>query len=268
MKLLLLFLFLSSAAKAESTHEDRYPFLAEQARIFQQLARSQDVERSREKPHMISEVADLSCLDPKPEARGIVRFMGQTNLAEKNAAEKVVNNLRFILGRNADLLKDVGFSFVQTLPLRRDGGCLPGHQYADGGRTLTFARRCPANSRQGAMQLPTDKATITHELGHLVANRGGFYPKYNRAVPGACRISGYCTHSSAGNAHRNRNEEFAEVFAAFVVAPARLKAACPSAYRFMKTQVYLGDTANFCQKRAEKTKTVAANPHEIQRCVR
>lgn len=269
MKILLLLAFsLSNIAQAESGGPDeRYPFNAGQARLIQQLAgysSAQAPNKKNAKPQTVAEIADLSCLLPAASA---IRALGATTSAEKSAAAKVVGNLRLVMGGNARLLDNVGFQFVSQLPLRKDGGCLPGHQYADGGRTLTFARRCPANSRQGALKLPTDQATIVHELGHLVANRGQFYARYNRAVPARCKISGYCTRSSGGHAHSHRNEEFAEAFSAFLLAPARLKAQCPAAYVFMKEQVYLGDTSGICKKAPLPSKAaLAAAPHDIPDC--
>lgn len=251
-------IFLLSLATLHAQAADRYPLTREQSQVIQQLARYS-------RPHMISEVADLSCLGPAKGVSGAIRALGQTSAQEKASAEKVIRNLRLAMGANARLLSNVGFSFVNVLPLRSDGGCLPGHQYADGGRTLTFARRCPANSRQGAMRLPTDQATIVHELGHLVANRGGLYPQYNASVRRACRVSGYCTHSSAGRVHRSRNEEFAEVFAAYMVAPLRLESECPAAYKFMKERVFLGQ-AVACGKRVHTGTVALSSPFDLPAC--
>jgi len=67
-----------------------------------------------------------------------------------------------------------------------------------------------------------------HELGHFVGFKG-LYPKYFAAVPdkNRCLVSQY--------AKTNRNEEFAEAFAAFLMDPEHLKnggGGCAQASRF------------------------------------
>ena len=85
-------------------------------------------------------------------------------------------------------------------------------------------------------------AVYTHELGHVVGNRevaeSSIYSLYNKAVPTACHPTRY---SKVSHGHGARNEEFAEVFAAFVLAPELLDSvseSCNQASDFMKTIVF------------------------------
>ena len=85
-------------------------------------------------------------------------------------------------------------------------------------------------------------AVYTHELGHIVGNREidnhSIYGLYNKAVPVACHPTRY---SKVSHGHGARNEEFAEVFAAFVLAPKLLEnvsESCNKAADFMKTFIF------------------------------
>ncbi len=70
-------------------------------------------------------------------------------------------------------------------------------------------------------------------MGHFVANKLGLYTKYNRAVRKQCKLTTYMQKSRAGKKHRNRDEEFAEVFAAYLIYGNKLKSKCKKAYEFM-----------------------------------
>lgn len=83
-------------------------------------------------------------------------------------------------------------------------------------------------------------AMVAHELGHQVGNTGGWYGKYNAAVRTPCHFTTYCTASHGFGA---RNEEFAEVFAAYVTHPDLLKnssESCRQAYEFLKKEMFNG----------------------------
>lgn len=80
---------------------------------------------------------------------------------------------------------------------------------------------------------------LMHELGHYVGNNKNpenpaAYAKYFRAVPTPCHFSWY--------AQQSRNEEFADVFASFIVNPKNLlkmgSPGCKKAYEFFKTKVF------------------------------
>lgn len=81
-------------------------------------------------------------------------------------------------------------------------------------------------------------AYLMHELGHRVGN-SGYYSKYKAAVKSPCNVTHYCSiHYSKA---RYRNEEFGEVFAAFVTHPELLKqgnAACKQAYNWFQNNVF------------------------------
>lgn len=80
---------------------------------------------------------------------------------------------------------------------------------------------------------------MMHELGHKVGNSGA-YGDYNSYTKGkSCGLTHYCK-----NRARGRNEEFAEVFAAYVVNPDLLKKNCPESYNFFNRRLFkAGETA-------------------------
>lgn len=100
-------------------------------------------------------------------------------------------------------------------------------------------------SRNGAKDFGMSAAQIAHELGHLVGNQGG-YPRYQAAVNGEfCQITRYSYVSG------NANEQFAEVFAAFVTAPWILQnhgsRACNKAWLFFRNEFFQnGELAEEC----------------------
>lgn len=80
---------------------------------------------------------------------------------------------------------------------------------------------------------------LMHELGHYVGNNKNplntaSYAKYFRAVPQPCYFSWY--------AKQSRNEEFADVFATFIMNPNNLlkfgSASCKRAYDFFRKEVF------------------------------
>lgn len=83
-------------------------------------------------------------------------------------------------------------------------------------------------TRNGEKRNGNNVAQLVHELGHYIGNNGG-YAEY-RKVMGShmCKVSGYSDD--------RWNEQFAEVFAAFVTRPNKIKSnpspACKTAFRF------------------------------------
>jgi hypothetical protein len=80
-------------------------------------------------------------------------------------------------------------------------------------------------------------AVLAHELGHYIAFRDNFAMKrlYESMVPRPCVLTNYAGDPSNGY----RNEEFGEVFAAFVTNPSLLRnqgAACEQARAFWARQ--------------------------------
>lgn len=93
---------------------------------------------------------------------------------------------------------------------------------------------------------------IMHELGHQAGNNG-LYAAYRQAVPsrrgtsGRCMVTNYCGKDYS--VPRERNEEFAEVWAAYLTNPAMLKAkggACEAAYNFFRNRVFPNSKGTPC----------------------
>ncbi|HRK07643.1 MAG TPA: hypothetical protein PLZ57_07715 [Pseudobdellovibrionaceae bacterium] len=131
-------------------------------------------------------------------------------------------------------LRGLQIRFKETLGRpRTDGGCLPASQMSG---AVEIARRCAPGARVQENNIIGSYGTglLVHEIGHYVGNRGGY-----RGYPGGCRISQYCTHSMSGrphSAHQQKREEFAEVFAAYVLQPDRLRRhpGCQAAYQHLR----------------------------------
>jgi hypothetical protein len=84
----------------------------------------------------------------------------------------------------------------------------------------------------------TNLAHLMHELGHWVGSRDGLYDKYKEAVS-PCQYSSYAKFVNTGQSPRN--EEFAEVFAAFITHPEILSKGSPNcqrAYNFFAMEVF------------------------------
>nr|WP_295905845.1 hypothetical protein [uncultured Bdellovibrio sp.] len=92
------------------------------------------------------------------------------------------------------------------------------------GATSINVRR-PKGSPKG-----TNVGRMMHELGHKVGN-SGVYQKYQSFTGRTrCRITGYAASKF--------NEEFAEVFEAYVVYPDLLEQKCPKAFEFMSKKLF------------------------------
>lgn len=78
---------------------------------------------------------------------------------------------------------------------------------------------------------------MMHELGHKVGNTG-VYSKYRQATGGKiCGITPYASRGSKKTVSR-ANEEFAEVFEAYVAFPDLLKAQCPKSYDYFAKSLF------------------------------
>lgn len=99
-------------------------------------------------------------------------------------------------------------------------------------------------ARQGDKHFGTNVAQLVHELGHLVGNQGA-YDMYRREVGTApCVVSGYSDDKF--------NEQFAEVFAAFVTKPELIaeskSTACKKAFKFFQNTLFAtGEKARNCK---------------------
>jgi hypothetical protein len=104
-----------------------------------------------------------------------------------------------------------------------------------------------AINRNGALNYGENIAQLAHEIGHLVGNNG-LYAQYREAIghtkrhPKFCRVSGYSDDKA--------NEQFAEVFAAFVTRPELIRDnksdTCKKAYAFFKKVFANGGLADKC----------------------
>ena len=109
--------------------------------------------------------------------------------------------------------------------------CLPATQSRG---PVEIARRCPPGTQGWNIIASAGTGLLIHEMAHHVGNRG----HYN-GYPIGCQVSQYCSHKASGHAHTGtsrRNEEFAEVFTAFVVNPSLLHRTpgCGPAIRHME----------------------------------
>jgi hypothetical protein len=99
--------------------------------------------------------------------------------------------------------------------------------------------------RRGLFSYGLNAAQIAHEFAHYIGNRGA-YALYRRAVGNEmCKITMYSDN--------NWNEQFAEVFAAFVTTPSVLKnngsRACNNAWLFFKNDFFeRGSLAESCNR--------------------
>lgn len=101
--------------------------------------------------------------------------------------------------------------------------------------------------RQGCGSLQS-VAYYMHELGHYVGNydRGELYGQYKRTIRSRCRVTRYAMKD--WTKARARNEEFAEVFAAFLTHPNLLNKSCPSAFAFFRDKVFREGEKAGCDK--------------------
>jgi|GEM_PF-3180122 len=111
------------------------------------------------------------------------------------------------------------------------------------GESQQFANRIEIR-RNGSKNYGTNIAQLVHELGHYVGNNGA-YQSYNKAMGNRrCQVSNY-------SMNRKRNEQFAEVFAAFVASPDLIKnnpsTGCQLAWDFFTNKLFEdGSKANSC----------------------
>ena len=149
-------------------------------------------------------------------------------------------------------LRGLNIVFLEALDR---ASCLPSSQ-ARG--YVEIGRHCPAGSGMEYNFIKDSGAgLLVHEIGHHVGNAGKGYIGY----PGGCHITGYCTHSSAGQPHsynQQLHEEFAEVFAAYVLNPGLIRhtPGCAPALHHMHA-LFGGRTPGLtCQSNSEPAQQV------------
>ena len=179
-------------------------------------------------------------------ARGCIPMVS----LEKANEEISKYNLRTV-GAKPEELKTLGtglfwlekLDYGQPLDELNNAGPAYTITFADGSR---FSHRTPEGiliHRNGYHQFGRNEAQIIHEIGHQVG-RHGAYEEYIKATRGQyCIVSGY---SGA-----NSNEQFAEVFAAFVTKPSLIRnngsVGCKRAYKYFSENLFAnGELAGKC----------------------
>lgn len=149
-------------------------------------------------------------------------------LQEIQALSRGLMQIKALYGRVPSFVTNVEFTFEQRTGYSSYRGWKRG-------RHIIKMNRCDSKGRGCA---PNNVAHLMHELGHRVGHtpfqRGeNFYNAYTRLV-GNCHPTRYSRH--------NRNEQFAEVFAAYLTHPERLRngnSSCQRAYMFFARDVFV-----------------------------
>lgn len=144
--------------------------------------------------------------------RNGIRTVGNPNAAEIAALSRGLAQVENLLGAPLPQGWRQNYNFMYATGAWNQGAA-------------TINIRRPRGSNQG-----TNVGRLMHELGHKVGN-SGVYQKYASFTGRTrCAITGY--------AKTKFNEEFAEVFAAYVTYPDLLVKKCPKAFSFMSTQLF------------------------------
>ncbi len=129
-------------------------------------------------------------------------------------------------GKGFAPLKGAKFKFSNSRFRRSQG--------AYGGFDGTFV-----NIRRDYNKSDENVAHLMHELGHHVGNRDGIYGKYRSYVKSPCQFTHRCR--AVLGIGSPRNEEFAEVFAAYILHPELLMKSgpnCQKAYDFFTEKIF------------------------------
>lgn len=163
----------------------------------------------------------------------------------QNQAEDVLKifNIQTRNARDSEILAiGRGLSQIQKL----SGGTFEPARNAkyifrNGGGNISRQTANGIEMSRGNTSTISSVAYFIHELGHYVgnANNGELYSEYKSKIKSRCLFSRYA--SKDWTPARARNEEFAEVFAAFVTNPEillRSGQACAKAFEFFKNEVF------------------------------
>jgi hypothetical protein len=168
--------------------------------------------------HQIAEIANMSCLkaDRAVSLKSLNVRVGGVPSNKEAVVSKLAGTLERLGGRGAAkrLIGGMEVEVFNVLGKRSDGLCSPGNQLDI---IIKLAQKCPNGSK-----IPFTEAVLIHEIGHFAANKAKLYGPYRQ---------------SDKRPHRNRNEEFAEVFSSYLTTPKLLKKRCPEAYTFMREEV-------------------------------
>jgi hypothetical protein len=187
-------------------------------------ARSKKTVKKRKGMYALYQDASLGmgpCLPPLTEKPDTILSRNGINVDHASADEKAalakgVAQVERLFGDPLPIPWRINFQFVNGTGKWNSGLSRPNY---------VTVRRQPG-SPKGLLV-----GRMMHELGHRVGGPGGGYGAYQRYVKGnRCAISPY--------SKTKLNEEFAEVFEAYVVKPDFLEQKCPQSYRFMKEVVF------------------------------
>lgn len=193
---------------------------------------------------MVAEVGDIKCL---AKGRTPLRLLADAgvrvegaNLEEQKMVAQMIKTLQELTNEQQTerLLSGLKVVFKDVLGSNTSGGCLPAHQLQR--NTIHIGRFC-VTQKGKRVQIPLRKGLLVHEAGHFIANKLGHYPIYNREVTRKCKLTNYMKQNRAGRKHKNRNEEYAEVFAAYLTHPKALKRKCKKSFNFFKDKLFLGN---------------------------
>jgi hypothetical protein len=196
------------------------------------------------KPHMVAEVGDIGCL---ASGRAPIRLQADAGVKVSGAnreEQKMVSQFIKTLHEETNeqqterMLSGLTIVFKDHLRSHSSGGCLPAHQLVR--NTIHIGRYCKTKAGKN-VRIPLRKGLLVHEVGHFIANKLGTYASYNRAVSRNCKLTNYMVQNRSGRKHKNRNEEFAEAFAAYLTHSRALKRKCRKAFNFLKEELFLGN---------------------------
>lgn len=128
--------------------------------------------------------------------------------------------------------------------------------FSNGGGNISRQTQNGIEMSRGAQPRISSVAYFIHELGHYVGNANGaeLYRAYKSKIQSRCLFSRYAGRD--WTPARARNEEFAEVFAAFVTNPEillRSGQACAKAFDFFKNEVFEHGTLAKCDRQQIQT---------------
>lgn len=160
---------------------------------------------------------------------GIGHDNGKHTDREVNALAKGIRQVERLLGRPIPRAWRTNYNYVNA-----------SGKWSQRSNGINVRR--PAGSSKGE-----NVARLMHELGHKIGNTGE-YRLYRNYVDGKkCNITGY--------AMSKWNDQFSEVFSAYVTYPDLLKARCPKAFRFFSTKLFPGssDRVATCQSGSDNS---------------
>lgn len=182
-------------------------------------------------------------LGKKTQDHNNTKYHRELSASEKEALAKVIYTVESLGDGSFEYHKGAHYRFGNIWgPSRFDGRYI---QINPGGQNM----KALDNKSQGGRD---NHGVIAHELGHFIGHKG-LYTEYRREVGGGCHVSKY--------SKKRFNEEFADVFAAYVTNPDLLKNKgpyCDLAIKFFdkKFGVDKGQVANNCIARKEMNSNV------------